>query len=435
MKSLRRLFFSFTLLSCIATLSFAQRTNIKDYVSIEIVPDHADWNYKLGEQPNFQLRVMRNNVPLSDVSLSYEIGPEKMNPTKTGQSNMPKGTLSVKAGTMRSPGFMTCTAKATVDGIDYTNYINVAFEAEKIAPTTTLPADFEEFWKKALAENSKVPMQPLLTLLPDECTPDLDVYEVRLQHYNKGSFIYGKLCMPKAPGKYPAVLRVPGAGVKKNPAELTLANKGMITLSIGIHGVPLTMADGVYGALNQGVLKDYAFIHLDDKDQYYYRRVYTGCVRALDFLTTLPQYDGKNLGVIGGSQGGALAMVTAALDKRVTALVAYYPALCDLTGYLHGRAGGWPAMFAPRNEKLNKKNEKIETSRYYDVVNFARFIEAPGYYSWGYNDPTCPPTSYYAAYNVLQAPKQLYVAQSTGHWRNKEQDIKTIDWFTKQLTD
>ena len=131
MKSLRRLFFSFTLLSCIATLSFAQRTNIKDYVSSEIVPDHADWNYKLGEQPNLQLRVMRNNVPLSDVSLSYEIGPEKMNPTKTGQSNMPKGTLSVKAGTMKSPGFMTCTAKATVDGIDYTNYINVAFEADR----------------------------------------------------------------------------------------------------------------------------------------------------------------------------------------------------------------------------------------------------------------------------------------------------------------
>ena len=90
------------------------------------------------------------------------------------------------------------------------------------------------------------------------------------------------------------------------------------------------------------------------------KRIYTGCVRALDFLTSLPQYDGENLGVIGGSQGGALAMVTAALDKRVKALVAYYPALCDLTGYLYDRAGGWPHMFAGNNAKLNLKDEKVE---------------------------------------------------------------------------
>ena len=127
-------------------------------------------------------------------------------------------------------------------------------------------------------------------------------------------------------------------------------------------------------------------------------------------------------------------MVTAALDHRVKAVLAYQPALCDLTVYLHGRAGGWAAMFAPRNETLNKKAEKIEPSRYYAVANFPPLIKAPGYYSWGYNDPTCPPTSYYAAYNVIEAPKELFVAQSTGHWRNKEQDLKTIEWFCKHLT-
>ncbi len=434
MKNLKTVFFTLLLMTFVTTISYAQRSNIKDYVSIEITPDQEDWNYRVGQQPTFQLRVVRNNVPLKNVSLSYEIGPEKMTAQKTGKSNLEKGVLTVKAGTLKTPGFMTCTAKVTVDGVQYTNYINVAFDAQKIQPTTTQPADFTQFWKNALADNAKIAMKPQMTLLPDECTADIDVYQVKLQHFKNGSYIYGKLCMPKAPGQYPAVLRVPGAGVKKNPAEMVLAQKGMITLSIGIHGIPLNMSDHIYSDLNNGVLKDYAFIHLDDKDQYYYKRVYTGCVRALDFLTTLPQYDGENLGVIGGSQGGALAMVTAALDHRVKALVAYYPALCDLTGYLHGRAGGWPAMFAPRNETLNKKAEKIETSRYYDVANFAPLIKAPGYYSWGYNDPTCPPTSYYAAYNVIEAPKELFVAQSTGHWRNKEQDLKTIEWFCKQLT-
>ena len=166
----------------------------------------------------------------------------------------------------------------------------------------------------------------------------------------------------------------------------------------------------------------------------YYRRIYSGCVRAIDFIVSLPEYDGENLGVVGASQGGALSIVTAALDSRVKALVAFHPALCDVTGYLHGRAGGWPHMFAPKNASLNNKPEKIETSRYYDVVNFARLLKVPGYYSWGYNDPTCPPTSYYAAYNVITAPKQLYVAHITGHWRLPEQNEVTFGWLYDMLT-
>lgn len=61
---------------------------------------------------------------------------------------------------------------------------------------------------------------------------------------------------------------------------------------------------------------------------------------AVDYLFTLEQFDGKNLTVQGGSHGGALAIITAALDNRVTGLVSFYPALCDLNGYLHNRAGG-----------------------------------------------------------------------------------------------
>lgn len=413
--------------------SFAQRSNIKDYVRIEITPDHDDWTYRTGEPASFTIRVVRGNVALKNIPLTYEIGPEKMPPTQSGKSQMEQGSLKVKAGTMKTPGFITCLCHTEVDGIAYSNYVNIGFSPDKLQPTTTLPSDFTEFWERAKAETARIPMAPLVTLLPEQCTPETNVYHVRLQHYKKGTYLYGILCLPKAPGKYPAVLRVPGAGVKKQPAEMALAEKGMITLAIGIHGISQTLPNDLYADLNRGVLNNYAFYNLDDKDHYYYRRVYTGCIRALDFLCSLPEYDGENLGVIGGSQGGALAMVTAGLDSRVKALVAFYPALCDLTGYLHDRAGGWPAMFAPHNQKLNNKPEKVETSRYYDVVNFARFIQAPGYYSWGYNDPTCPPTSTYSAYNVIVAPKQLFIAHDTGHWRTKEQDILTTNWICKQL--
>jgi cephalosporin-C deacetylase-like acetyl esterase len=131
--------------------------------------------------------------------------------------------------------------------------------------------------------------------------------------------------------------------------------------------------------------------------------------------------------VTGGSQGGALSIVTAALDPRVKALAASYPALADMAGYMEGRAGGWPHLFRPSAPHRTK--EKLETAAYYDVVNFARRLKAPGIYTWGYNDQTCPPTSMYAAYNVIRAPKRLVLALETGHGRVPEQADKLNAWL------
>ena len=114
------------------------------------------------------------------------------------------------------------------------------------------------------------------------------------------------------------------------------------------------MEPEVYGNLASGALRSYYTLNLHDRDKFYYKRVYLATVRSNDFLTSLPQYDGRNLGVIGGSQGGALAIVTAALDPRVKYLAAYYPALSDLTGYLQGRAGGWPHYFQQAGAGLPK---------------------------------------------------------------------------------
>lgn len=413
--------------------AYGQKSNAKDYVRIEIVPDRQDWTYATGEKVFFTVRVIRRHIPLSNVSLQYEIGPEKMQPVIRGKNSLEKGEIIIDGGTMREPGFLTCRCMVQVDGVLYSNFLNVGFAPEKIEPTTTLPDDFKLFWEKAIREARDIPLDPVVRFLPEESTSSYNMYHVRLQHHKKGAYLYGKLCLPVKPGKYPAVLRVPGAGVKKNAPETVLAEMGLITFSIGIHGIPQTLEPEVYKDLHESALSNYAFYHLDNKDTYYYRRVYTGCLRALDFLCTLPMYDGENMGVIGGSQGGALAMVTAGLDARVKALVAFYPALCDLTGYLYDRAGGWPHMFADPWKEQHVKPDKIETSRYYDVVNFARFIQAPGFYSWGYNDPTCPPTSYYAAYNVIQAPRKLFVVHEAGHWRFPEQDI-TNQWLYDRLT-
>lgn len=414
----------------------SQKKNLRNLVEIEIVPNHTDWTYGVGENVEFTLRVVRANVPLNNVGLSYEIGPEKCTPTITDSLFIIDGVASIQGGTMSAPGFMTCSCRVTVEGREYENYINVAFSPERILPTQINPEKFDSFWKKSLEKASQIPLEPVITLVPEKCTSRTNVYHVRLQHWRKDTYLYGWLCVPKKEGKYPALLSLPGAGVKPVPAEVELAEmgEGMITFAMGVNGIPLTLDQEVYDNLRYGVLKDYGYIHLDSKEHYYYRRIYTGCVRAIDFITTLDEYDGENLGVTGASQGGALSIVTAALDKRVKALVAFYPALCDVTGYLHHRAGGWPHIFAPSKMKLNNTPDKIATTQYYDVVNFARRLQVPGYYSWGYNDATTPPTSCYAAYNVITAPKHLYIAHQTAHWRLPEQNEITYSWLYKMLT-
>ena len=93
---------------------------------------------------------------------------------------------------------------------------------------------------------------------------------------------------PKKEGKYPAILRVPGAGVRPYFGDISTAEKGFITLEIGIHGVPVNLEPEVYSNLGAGALNGYQNMNLDDRDRYYYKRVYMGCVRANDFLTNLP---------------------------------------------------------------------------------------------------------------------------------------------------
>ncbi|MEO6569151.1 MAG: acetylxylan esterase, partial [Opitutaceae bacterium] len=121
-----------------------------------------------------------------------------------------------------------------------------------------------------------------------------------------------------------------------------------------------------------------------------------------------------------------------ALDPRVTAVVAAFPAYCDVTGYIHDRAGGWPGLrFADKNEP--GRDAKIATTAYYDTVNFARRLKVPGHFGWGYNDETCPPTSTFSAYNVITSPKTLSIFKEMGHPRVPALTLAEREWLFRQL--
>ncbi|HEY5079662.1 MAG TPA: acetylxylan esterase, partial [Opitutaceae bacterium] len=395
-------------------------------VRVVVVPDHRDWTYALGESARFTVTVTADNEPIDDVTITYSLGPD-MFPGEKQTVPLPLAGMTLDAGTMKEPGFLRCIVSTDVAGHRYRGLATAAFAPEKIAATQAEPADFDTFWAAAKADLAKVPMEATMTLLPDSCTSTVDVYHVSFRvgngWNNISPRIYGILCEPKAPGRYPAVLKVPGAGVRPYFGDANLASKGAIVLEIGIHGIPVNMAKEVYDELGAGALNGYQFFNFDDRDKYYYKRVYMGCIRANDFLTSRPAWDGKNLVVMGASQGGQLTIVTAALDPRVTGLSATHPAFCDVTAELHGRAGGWPHPFWAWDGKpsTHVTPAEIETTTYYDSVNFAKRIKVPGYYNWGYNDETCPPTSTYAAYNLITAPKTLGVTLELGHSYTTEQ--------------
>lgn len=405
---------------------------------LTVTPDHADWKYALGERVTFQVRWDGGAVPANGVSIRYRVGPETAESSETS-AVLGRDGLRIDGGTMTRPGFLRCLVTAEWGGATLRGLATAGFAPERIEPTQTEPADFDAFWAAAKAELAAVPLDPQMTLLADQSTATVDVYHVSFQNVgvvgatfpSPRTRIYGMLCVPKSPGLHPAMLRLPGATVRAYPGVRDLAAKGIITLEIGIHGIPVNLGPEIYQQLVSGVLASYPTYQLDHPRAYYYRRVYLGCVRANDFLCSLSQWDRKTLLVSGHSQGGQLTVATAVLDPRVNAVAVTFPAFCDVTGYLHGRAGGWPHMF--RDERNGHRTPaKIATTGYYDTVNFARRLQVPGFYTWGFNDETCPPTSMFAAYNVITAPKTLFVALETGHAASREQLARVSGWLVER---
>ncbi len=427
---MKRIFATLCLLMgiCLMTTDAQIRGN---NITVTVTPDHKDWNYKVGEKATFTVNVLRSGTLIDGAVIDYEAGPEMYPDAKKKNVTLKDGTMRW-TGTMKTAGFYRLKVTAHVGGKDYEGLCTAAFSPEQLKPTTENPSDFDTFWSSALAEARGVSLEPTRRLLPERCTDKVNVYEVSFQNIRWNSRTYGILCVPTKPGKYPALLRVPGAGVRPYQGDVWTASQGAITLEIGIHGVPVTMEQKVYDNLMEGALNCYWEANMDSRDRSYYKRVIVGVVRAIDYIASLDEWNGTSLGVTGSSQGGFLSLACAALDKRVTFYGAVHAALCDHTASLKGVACGWPHYFYYDVKHADPK--KVETSRYYDGVNFARRIQCPGWFSFGYNDEVVPPTTAYATYNTVTAPKELHVYQLTGHYWYQEQWDEWEDWLLRQMS-
>ena len=402
-------------------------------IKVIVTPDNAEWRYDCGQKPVFTITVLKHNNPVDGAVVDCQISEDMMKPKLEKTLTLKNGTGKITLGTMKVPGFLRCRVFYKDGDFTYEGTATAGFEPENIRPTNTLPDDFDKFWKDAVEANCKLPLEPKMTPIPELSTGKVDVYHISFQNYIKGGRFYGILCVPAAEGKHPAILAVPGAGVRGYKGLVSMAEQGYVTLQVGIHGIPVDLPAQVYVDLNNGALSGYNRFRLDNRDRYYYKRVYLGCARAIDFLSQLKSVDADRIAVCGGSQGGALSITTAVLNPKVKFLAAYYPALCDLTGYLYGRGGGWPHLFNAESD-ANLRNDKcIETTRYYDVANFARKVNIPVFMSMGYNDMTCCPTSTMSAYNVIPSEKELHLFHDTKHYTYTEQDIIRNKWLYDHL--
>lgn len=405
----------------------------KSPVNLHVISQHNKWEVGSGVMTSFIITVTdSNNLPIKNVKIFYEIGPEMMQPYTRDSAVVLNGKFTTNSYTLYRPGFLRCNVTANVNKVTYRKLHTIGYDAAKILPTVENPEDFDAFWNKAKSDLAKIPIDAKTELLPHKSTATVNAYQVSFRNIN-GSRVYGMLAVPKTGNNLPAVLLVPGAGVRNYNPDISLAEKGVIVLTIGIHGIPVNLDSAVYQNLASGALNQYFYFNLQDRDKNYYKRVYLGCIRAIDYLFTRDEFNKKQLAVTGSSQGGALSIVTAALDDRVNYLAAFHPALSDLTGYIYGRAGGWPHVFANDNFNAYYSKENVENLAYYDIVNFAKRIKVPGYYSWGFNDVVCPPTSMYAAYNVIIAPKKLSLFYDLGHWVSPPQKTESVQWILTQV--
>lgn len=443
MNKLKTIFLS---LAFILAMNMSGVQNIKaenypyksDYLWLT-VPDHADWLYQTGENAKVEVSFCKYGIP-RDGELKYFIGNDMLQPDKHGSVKLKNGRAVINMGTKKTPGFRDMKLSVSLDGKTYEHHIKVGFSVDKIKPYTQEPQDFRNFWQKNVEELKQVPMSYTKELYKDYCTDKIDCYLVKLQIDNMGHSMYGFLFYPKnaQPGKHPVVLCPPGAGIKtiKDPMRNKYyAENGFVRFEVEIHGLDPRISSEIFGEISRAFNDrngGYLANGLENKDIYYMKHVYVGLVRCIDFLTSLPEWDGKNVAVQGGSQGGALAIIAAGLDSRVTQCVANHPALSDMAGYAaKGGTGGYPHFC--RQPQILSNKDCLNTLAYFDVVNFARYVKAPTYLTWGYNDVTCPPTTSYAVWNTLKCTKESLLTPINEHWTTTETNRGQMVWIKAHL--
>jgi cephalosporin-C deacetylase-like acetyl esterase len=167
------------------------------------------------------------------------------------------------------------------------------------------------------------------------------------------------------------------------------------------------------------MIKSYHLINNTDRDRSYFLQMYLGDYRALEYLTSRPDWDGRTLVVTGISMGGQQSLVMAGLHPRVTAAVVHVPAGADAHAAAHDRMPGYPFWVVG-------DPQVAETARYFDVVNFASRIRSPVLASMGFIDAVMPAIGIWTALNQITGAKEVIplIDAAHNHQATQEQQLR-----------
>jgi cephalosporin-C deacetylase len=278
-------------------------------------------------------------------------------------------------------------------------HLGAAIAPTQLQPSVPRPADFDAFWDAKLKALGEIPINPVLA--PTETSkPGVELYTVKLD--SLGSHAQGYLAKPAKEGRFPALVVFEWAGVHAlQPATVTdRAAEGWLAFNVDSHDLPPSQGTGVS---NQ-----YQAIGNTDRETSYFLAMYLRDSRAIDYIVSRPDWDGKNIVVMGTSMGGHQSLVTAGLNPKVTAVIVNEPAGADSNGDLHGRKAGYP-NWPSDNPKV------METALYFDTVNFASRIKAPVLAAMGFIDTVVPPVGVWIAIDQIPGPKEAIPMVESNH--------------------
>jgi cephalosporin-C deacetylase-like acetyl esterase/lysophospholipase L1-like esterase len=268
--------------------------------------------------------------------------------------------------------------------------LGAAVAPTKIEPSQPRPEDFDAFWAAKVKALNEIPVNPELT--PGESGREgVEFYTFKLDSLN--SKVQGYLAKPSREGKFPALVILQWAGVYALQTNTVLdrAAEGWLALNVDSHDKAPSAPDGPPG--------NYPGVGNKDRETCYFLNMYLRDYRAIDYIASRPEWDGKTLVVMGTSMGGQQSLCAAGLNPKVTHVIVNEPAGCDFCGPLHGRASGYPNW--PSNDAA-----AMRTAPYFDAVNFASRIRATSLVGIGFVDITAPPVGIWAAFNQIKGPKE-----------------------------
>jgi cephalosporin-C deacetylase-like acetyl esterase len=356
----------------------------------EFVPYHANGIYNLNDTVGWKVTMPPGSTGPGG-PYTYTIKKNNFgNPIKTGSLDLTNGSATIEVTTDEPSMLFVQVSSPNATGRRGVINLGAAVAPTKIQPSTPRPADFDAFWDGKLQELAKVPVNVVLT--PGETSrPGVEFATFMLDSLN--STARGYFAKPAKPGKYPAIVLLQWAGVYALPknAVIDRARQGWLAINVDSHDKAPDDARGAPG--------NYNGIGTADREKSYFLNMYLRDCRAVDYITSRPEWDGKTLVVMGTSMGGQQSLCVAGLEPKVSHVIVNEPSGCDLAGPLHDRASGYPSW--PTN-----KPEAVTAGGYFDAVNFASRIKATSLVAMGFVDTTAPPVGNWIAFNQIKGPKE-----------------------------